>query len=84
MMPNLEMAEFENLQLRQEIEILNRENKKLKSVLEFYADQNHWMRLGEKGDHQLLVAHGKNFDGTSNGWVEAENILNILKISSSY
>lgn len=57
------------------IETLEQENKALREALEFYADYNHWMALVEDGDHSNLIAHGPNFNGTSNGWVEARAAL---------
>lgn len=55
------------------------ERDALKKAVEFYANHNHWMSIAENGDASNLVAHGKNFDGTSNGWVEAEAALKVGK-----
>lgn len=45
------------------------------AALQFYANHNHWMSNTENSDSNLLIAHGKHFDGTSNGWVEADSAL---------
>lgn len=51
---------------------------RLRKALQFYANRNHWMGITERGDHSNLVAHGPHFDGTNNGWVEAETALTEL------
>lgn len=49
---------------------------KWREALEFYAKHIHWMPFtSNDSDSQLLVAHGRKFDGTSNGWVVAEDAL---------
>lgn len=47
----------------------------LETALKFYANQNHWMSITENSDRSNLVAHGSHFNGTSDGWIEAEVAL---------
>lgn len=49
--------------------------QELIKALEFYANHNHWMTLGQDADalHSILVAHGQS-DGYQ-GWSEAEDAL---------
>lgn len=53
--------------------------KRMEAALAFYANHNHWMGITESGDHSNLVAHGSHFDGTSDGWVEADAALAELR-----
>lgn len=48
---------------------------RMRKALEFYANRNHWMAIREDADDQVLIAHGPHFNGTSDGWVEADAAL---------
>lgn len=57
---------------RMEARISEDDWNEVMKVLNFYANHNHWMSLGEDGPQKLLVANGDT--SSVEGWAMAEGV----------